>query len=165
MRDQLDALVTMADSAMAVVTATAGDDRGGCLVGFHSQSSIDPWRYTVYMSKANHTYRVALQATHVLVHFLDERMHDLARVFGALTEDGLLYDKFARVDWEPGPDARTPRLRGVDNWFLGRVLARHDHGGDHVAFVLDPEFAGASATRLRPLRLGDVGDLHAGHPA
>lgn len=137
MREQLDALVTMADGAMIVVTAATDEQRGGCLVGFHSQSSIDPWRYTVHISKANHTYGVALEATHLLVHFLDEQMRDTARVFGTLTDDGHLLDKFALVEWEPAPDARTPLLRGVDNWLLGRVLRR----------------------------LGDVGDLHAGHPA
>jgi flavin reductase (DIM6/NTAB) family NADH-FMN oxidoreductase RutF len=165
MREQLDALVTMADGAMIVVTVATDEERGGCLVGFHSQSSIDPWRYTVHISKANHTYGVALEATHVLVHFLDEGMHDVARVFGTLTDDGHLLDKFALIEWAPGPDARTPLLRGVDNWFLGRVLTRHDDGGDHVAFVLDAEQASARATRFRPMRLGDVVDLHAGHPA
>ena len=30
---------------MVVVTTAQGDERAGCLVGFHAQSSIEPPRY------------------------------------------------------------------------------------------------------------------------
>src|ERR1700734_861893 len=58
------------DNVLIVVTTAEGHERAGCLVGFHAQSSMDPGRYAVWLSKANYTYRVALRATHLGVHFL-----------------------------------------------------------------------------------------------
>ena len=43
-------IVAGLDAAMVVVTVAVGDERDGCLVGFHSQSSIDPRRYVVWLS-------------------------------------------------------------------------------------------------------------------
>ena len=62
-----DEVVASANGAMVVVTAAVGEDRAGCLVGFHNQTSIEPRRYTVWLSKANHTYRVALLARATLL--------------------------------------------------------------------------------------------------
>ena len=62
--DPFDSLMASLDPPMVVVTAAAGGERAGCLVGFHSQSSIEPARCCVWLSKANHTYRVALLAAH-----------------------------------------------------------------------------------------------------
>ena len=75
------------DVPMIVVTASDGVRIAGCLVGFSGQSSIDPLHYVVYLSKLNHTYRVARGATHLMVHFLSSDQLDLARHFGELTGD------------------------------------------------------------------------------
>lgn len=99
--EPFDAVVASADAAMVVVTAAAGGQRAGCLVGFHSQTSIEPRRYGVWLSKANHTYRVALMADHLAVHFLTDADRDLAELFGGVSGDDV--DKFARCGWEPGP--------------------------------------------------------------
>jgi flavin reductase (DIM6/NTAB) family NADH-FMN oxidoreductase RutF len=72
---------------MIVVTASYGDERAGCLVGFHSQCSIAPVRYAVWLSRANYTCRVALQASHVGIHFLSREDESLARLFGEQTGD------------------------------------------------------------------------------
>ncbi len=45
-------------------------------------------------------------------------------------------DKFARMDWEPGPRG-LPILAACPSWFAGAVLDRMDCG-DHVAFLLEP---------------------------
>ena len=42
--------------AALVVTAAAGDDREGCLVGFATQASIDPPRILVCLSVENATF-------------------------------------------------------------------------------------------------------------
>jgi flavin reductase (DIM6/NTAB) family NADH-FMN oxidoreductase RutF len=63
--DAFDALMRSLDPPLIVVTTAVGDERGGCLVGFHAQSSIDPGRYCMWLSKANHTYRLALRSTHL----------------------------------------------------------------------------------------------------
>ena len=70
------------DHPMVVVTAASRRAIGGCLVGFSTQCSLDPPRYCVFLSKANHTYEVARKAGHLMVHFLDHRQHDLAALFG-----------------------------------------------------------------------------------
>ena len=86
---------------MIVVTAQYRGERGGCLVGFHTQCSIEPPRYAVWLSKANHTTRVALQATHLAVHFLGPDDHDLAALFGEQTGDDV--DKFSQCESASGP--------------------------------------------------------------
>jgi hypothetical protein len=45
-------------------------------------SSMGPERYCVWLSKANHTYRVALRSTHLAVHFLTAADRGLAERFG-----------------------------------------------------------------------------------
>src|SRR3982750_801842 len=63
-------LIDELDYPMLIVTAAAGGQRAGCLVGFATQCSIDPPRMLVCVSKANHTYRVAVDADVLAVHFL-----------------------------------------------------------------------------------------------
>ncbi|MET7480369.1 flavin reductase family protein [Streptomyces sp. NPDC005648] len=156
-----DAFTDRLDPEMCVVTAAVGERREGCLVGFHSQSSMDPVRFTVWLSKANHTYEAARAAGCLGVHLLTREQHDLAVLFGG--ECGAGVDKFARVRWTPGfggavvlPDAAA--------WFVGRVEGRLDAGGDHVGFVLAPvQWDGRHEGPL--LRLRDALDIDPGHPA
>lgn len=161
-RDAFDRLAAGLDTAMVVVTTAAGDDRSGCLVGFHSQCSIDPPRYAVWLSKANHTYRVALLADHLAVHLLGAGDHDVAAHFGEETGDEV--DKFAGVAWSAGPGG-VPLLDALPRRFAGRKLTLHDDGGDHVCVVVEPVDASAPAGEVRPLRLSDVHDLEPGHAA
>ncbi len=129
-----DALVSELDYPMFVVTAAVGDERAGCLVGFATQSSIDPPRFLVCISDKNRTYRVAREAGMLAVHFLPADAEDLAQLFGGQTGDRV--DKFAHCEWHPGPGG-VPLLERCRNRFVGRVVERVDVG-DHVAFVLVP---------------------------
>lgn len=160
-----DRFAAAVDPAMVVVTAAHGGQRDGCLVGFHGQTSIHPWRYTVWLSTANRTFRVARRARHLMVHLLDADDVPLAAWFGEHTGDTV--DSFAGVAWRPGPDGVTPRLTGVRRWFLGRVEARHLADGDHAAFVLSAVDAKVPVgSEAEPaLRLHDVRGLRPGHPA
>lgn len=158
--DAFDTIMGELDRPMMIVTASAAGERSGCLVGFGTQASIDPGRYTVQLSKANHTYGVALRADVMAVHFPTVDDRDLAALFGSLTGDEV--DKFARCAWHDGPFG-APVLEGVGRWFVGRVIDRIDTG-DHVAFVLDP-VAAAAGPWGRQLGLQDVRDLDPGHPA
>ena len=85
MPEAFDSLMASLDGPMVVVTTAVAGERAGCLVGFHAQSSIDPQRYCLWLSKANHTYRVALRSTHLAVHFLTDDDIDLAERFGTRT--------------------------------------------------------------------------------
>jgi flavin reductase (DIM6/NTAB) family NADH-FMN oxidoreductase RutF len=159
------------DPPVYVVTVEAGGERAGCLVGFASQCSIRPPRFVVWLSKANHTFRVARSARRLAVHLLGRDQQALAELFGGESGDsvdasGRRLDKFARAAWTPGPGG-VPVLDGVPAWFVGRV-EEHTDAGDHVGFLLDPvaaENAGQSPGHAgEPLRLSDVNHIAPGHP-
>jgi flavin reductase (DIM6/NTAB) family NADH-FMN oxidoreductase RutF len=154
-----DDVVRNLDQAMVVVTTVASGERAGCLVGFHAQSSIEPNRYTVWLSKANHTCRVALRATHLGVHFLDRSQRDVAELFG--TRSGDEVDKFTLCEWDEGHGG-VPLVRAIANRFVGARVAVLDEGGDHVCYVVEPVAVETSGP-FEPLRLSHVVDLDAGH--
>jgi len=138
-RAAFNALVGHLEYPMFVVTARAGDEPLGCLVGFATQTSIDPQRFLVCLSHANRTYRVGGDAEHLGVHCVPADAPDLAELFGGLTGDEV--DKFARVAWHEGPGG-VPILDRCRNWFVGRVVARVP-AGDHEAYLLEPIAAAA----------------------
>ena len=132
---------------MFVVGAAADDDVDACLVGFTSQCSIEPPRFAVFLSKANHTYELArARPTSWWCTASAPTSTALAEHFGGTTahDDP---SKLTGCDWTPGPGG-APVLDDCD-WFAGRILERLD-AGDHVAFVLD-------TVRRRVPRTGAVG--------
>jgi flavin reductase (DIM6/NTAB) family NADH-FMN oxidoreductase RutF len=150
------------DPPVYVVTAAADGRRAGCLVGFASQSSLSPVRFVVWLSKVNHTYRVASRAPYLGVHLLGRDQHGLARLFGGESGDDV--DKFGPARWEPGAHG-VPVLADACAWFIGRVEERADWG-DHVGFCLTPvDTAAGPLPRGDVLRLSDVIGLSPGHPA
>ena len=159
--DDFDALVSRLDPAMVVVTTAQGGERSGCLVGFHTQSSIEPRRYSLWLSRANHTYRVALLASHLAVHALTADDRDVADHFGSLTGDDV--DKFAGLAWTTGP-AGVPLLDRCPHRMVVRRVTLVDDGGDHVCFVTEP-VAAESGGPFRPLRLHGAADIDPGHAA
>jgi flavin reductase (DIM6/NTAB) family NADH-FMN oxidoreductase RutF len=159
--DDFTQAVAAMDGAMAVVTVADAEERDGCLVGFHSQASIDPPRYAVWLSTSNRTFRIARGADHLGVHVLGRHQHSLAELFGGETGDEV--DKLAQVEWQPGPGG-APELDECPVRFVGRIIERHETDGDHVCFVLEPVRAG-SASPWPPLRLSDADDIEAGHSA
>jgi flavin reductase (DIM6/NTAB) family NADH-FMN oxidoreductase RutF len=152
-------IVAGLDTPAYVVTVAAGAERGGCLVGFTTQCSIEPPRFGVWLSKENRTYRLAVSAATLVVHLLRRGDRDLARLFGATTGDAV--DKFKDVEWRPGPDG-CPVLVRCD-WFAGAIVQRVDTG-DHVAFVLAPREGQCERSGLPQLGMREIGDLEAGHP-
>jgi flavin reductase (DIM6/NTAB) family NADH-FMN oxidoreductase RutF len=134
MPSEFQQLMAQLDYSLFIVTAAAGDDRAGCLVGFASQVSIHPPRFLICVSEKNFTYRVATRANVLVVHFVPEEAETLALLFGGETGDEV--DKFARCDWRTGPEG-APVLTALEDWFAGRVLERLDLG-DHHGFVLEP---------------------------
>ena len=153
-------LVGALDYPMYVVTARAGDDRAGCLVGFTTQTSIDPPRFLACISKANATVRTVESATHVAVHLVDRDRMDLARLFGEESEDWV--EKFAHCEWHDGP-YDVPVLDGSVAWFVGEIAERIDVG-DHVGLLLAPVAAGGRPTS-DVLTFQQLKGLDPGHPA
>jgi len=158
---RFDALVAAMDTALVVVTVAVGDERDGCIVGFHSQASINPRRYVVWLSTANRTSRLAERADYLAVHVLAHDQHELAELFGGETGDDI--DKLHRITWEAGPGG-VPLLAACPHRFVGQVLQRHHDVGDHVAMVLAPVEA-VAAELPEPLRLHHADDIEPGHPA
>lgn len=160
---EFDDFVEGLDPPVFVVTTYDGTERSGCLVGFASQVSIEPPRFLVCLSVANHTYRVAQGAEHLAVHVLDRPDDELAGLFGGETGDEL--DKFARCEWREGP-AGVPLLTDSSRRLVGRVVERIPFG-DHVGHLLEPVSVAAEPAQKkpRPLHLEDVEDIDAGHPA
>jgi flavin reductase (DIM6/NTAB) family NADH-FMN oxidoreductase RutF len=157
--DTFDSLMASLDPPMIVVTTAVAGERAGCLVGFHAQSAIDPHRYCIWLSKANHTYRVALRSTHLAVHFLTEDDFDVAEHFGTLTGEEV--DKFEGIATHDGPDG-VPLLDRLPHRITLRRTVLVDEGGDHICLAaecLEAETGG----RFVPLRLSRVTDLVPGH--
>jgi len=149
-----------ADAPLVVVTTAAEDEPAGCVVGFHGQSSIEPEQYAVWLSKANHTYRVGLRAEFLVVHFLRDVDRDLARHFGTQSEDDV--DKFADVEWRPGPGG-APLLDALPNRLTMRRSVILDDGGDHVCVT--GEVIDVESDDFTPLRLSAAADWEPGREA
>jgi flavin reductase (DIM6/NTAB) family NADH-FMN oxidoreductase RutF len=158
---QFDELVGDLDPALVVVTTAAGDERDGCLVGFHSQCGIAPRRYAVWLSKPNRTTRLAGAADceWFAVHLVGADRHDLAEWFG--TQSGDRVDPFAGWTWTPGPGG-VPLLDACPDRFVGRRVSLSEVDADHLCLVLDP-IEVQRGPRPTWLHLGDVGDVVAGH--
>lgn len=154
-----NSLMASLDGPMAVVTTAVAGERAGCLVGFHAQSAIDPERYSLWLSKANHTYRVALRSTHLAVHFLTEGDAGLAEHFGTLSGEDV--DKFEGLAHDEGADG-VPLLEACPHRMVVRRVALLDEGGDHVCVTTQCVEATTSG-RFTPLRLSQVDHLVPGH--
>lgn len=151
-----NALVGDLDYPMFIVTAAVDGDRAGCLVGFATQTSIDPSRFLVCLSEKNRTFRVGRRAGALGVHLVPAESGELAELFGGHTGDSV--DKFAEIAWREGPEG-VPVVSECRNWFVGRILERLAVG-DHWAFLLEPvaahqetpadEFTFHRARRIEP---------------
>jgi flavin reductase (DIM6/NTAB) family NADH-FMN oxidoreductase RutF len=158
--DDFAALTDELDYGMFIVTAASGGRQAGCLVGFSTQCSIEPLRYLVCLSRANHTTEVASEAGVLAVHVVTTGARDLAELFG--TKCGDKIDKFDRCEWSRGPEG-VPLLSGCPDRFVGRVRSRQDLG-DHVGFVLDVLEVSSGAPG-KPLTFQQLRELKPGHPA
>ena len=159
-RATFDALVGQLDYPMFIVTTATDDERAGCLVGFDTQTSIDPSRFLVCLAKTNHTHHVARAAAVLAVHLVPEDGEALAELFGGQTGDRV--DKFAECDWRTRP-AGVPILVRCENWLAGRVLERVD-AGDHDAFLLEPIAAATGGDRGK-LSFRRARSIKPGHPS
>ena len=157
-RDPFDRIVSNLDYPMFVIGAAADGDADACLVGFTSQCSMDPPRFGVFLSKANHTYDLAVASTVLVVHRLRADQFRVAEHFGGKSA----YDDPGKLEgcgWVPGPEG-APVIDDCD-WFAGRVLERADTG-DHVLFVLEP--FGGKCRETSQLGSQQAFDIEAGRP-
>lgn len=157
--DAFDQIMRALDPPLVIVTAAGNGARAGCLVGFHCQSSIEPEQYSVWLSKANHTYRIARYSAWLAVHFLSDADAALAERFGTLTGDHT--DKFAGLETRAGPGG-LPLLACCPRQLIVRRTALLDEGGDHVC-VTGPVTMTSADGPFRPLRVSAASHLDPGH--
>src|SRR4051812_29232243 len=147
------------DPPLIVLTTAVENEKAGCLVGFHAQSSITPQDYCVWLSKANHTYRVGLRAKHFAIHFLTEDDLALAERFGTLSGEDT--DKFADLDVELDEHG-VPILIACPHRLRVERLAVLDDGGDHVCLATRVTSA-STGGGFAPLRVSRAAHLEPGH--
>lgn len=154
-------MVSLLDYPMFVVTTASDGHRAGCLVGFTSQTSINPPKFLVGLSRKNHTFTVAQEADHLAVHLLPREELAVAKLFGGTSGDST--DKFAQCGWSPGPEG-MPILNAAAAWFVGRVSKRFELG-DHVGHLLEPVDGNAPEDLGELITFSDVRDIEPGHDA
>jgi flavin reductase (DIM6/NTAB) family NADH-FMN oxidoreductase RutF len=155
-----DAVTNAANYPLYVVTAIAGGEMSGCLVGFVTQSSIAPVQFIICVSKANHTYGIAQRSEGLVLHLLGSDQIEVASLFGETTGD--LVDKFSAVPWVAGVSG-APRLTECVAWIEGSIIGSFD-AGDHEAFLVTVIDGGPGSQPGR-LMLEDVSGFEPGHPA
>ena len=161
MADAFSTIVGRLDYPMLVATTIGADgERAGCLVGFATQTSIDPQRFLVCVSDKNRTYRVLRTAEAMVVHVVPEDADDVVELFGGETSDDV--DKFAHCAWREGPEG-LPILERCPSWFAGRILDRVELG-DHVGHVVEP-FDGAAGYEGRAYPFSRAKRIEPGHEA
>ena len=155
-----EAITSDADYPLYVATVDDGQERSGCLVGFVTQSSIEPVRFIVCISKANHTFTVAHRSKGMALHLLGTGQRELASLFGEKTGDDV--DKFADVAWSTAVTG-APVLAECVAWTDASIIGHHD-AGDHEAFLIAVVDGGEGPHGGR-LMLNDVRSFEPGHPA
>lgn len=153
-------LTDVVNYPLYVVTAAAGAEKSGCLVGFATQSSIEPVRFLICISKVNHTFGVAEKSSSLALHLLGSDQGAMASLFGETTGDTT--DKFEKVAWAPGVTG-SPVLTECAAWIEGSILNHHS-AGDHEAFLVSV-LDGGRGTHDGQWTLKDAADFSPGHPA
>jgi flavin reductase (DIM6/NTAB) family NADH-FMN oxidoreductase RutF len=149
------------DYPLTVVTTIGPDgELSGCLAGFTTQCSIEPLRFLVCISRANHTFEVISRATILGLHLLGDDQDDTASRFGEFTGDRV--DKFHGLRWHPGPGG-VPVLDECVAWMAAGIIGRFDVGDHEAQFVYPIDAQAGPATGL--LLRSTAPDLQAGHPA
>jgi flavin reductase (DIM6/NTAB) family NADH-FMN oxidoreductase RutF len=158
--EAFEAIVARLEYPIYVVTAAAGGERAGCLVGFATQCSIKPPLFLAFISDKNRTARVAARSDALAVHLVPVDAGPLVELFGGVTGDEA--DKFARCAWTSGP-AGLPVLDDCPSWFAGRIRDRL-RLGDHIGHLLEP-FAGSAGGEAPQYPASLARSIPPGHPA
>jgi flavin reductase (DIM6/NTAB) family NADH-FMN oxidoreductase RutF len=115
------------DRELWLVTAQAGDRRGGLIATFVSEASITPQfpRVVVGLAKQHHTWELVESAGAFALHLLGEDQVDWVWRFGL--NSGRAGDKFEGLDARTGATG-SPLLKGAVGWLDCRVETRLETG-------------------------------------
>ena len=111
------------------VVSTMDDDRArGLAVNAYCSISLDPPLVMVCIQRTSSTYPALFRATHLGVNVLGRDQHDVVSVFASKDPD-----KFARVDWQPGPHG-SPLVTGSAAMLEAEIQERFQ-AKTHTIFV------------------------------
>jgi flavin reductase (DIM6/NTAB) family NADH-FMN oxidoreductase RutF len=85
-------------TGVTVVTAMDGEKPRGLAVNAFSSVSLDPPTVMVAVQRSSSTHECLFRAQHLAINILSADQLDVVNVFATKAED-----KFAGLDWEPGP--------------------------------------------------------------
>lgn len=150
--DPFDDLMGMLDSPVFLVTTQADGEPSGCVVGFATQTSVQPPSFMIGLPAGSHTHEVASRSEYLAVHVLPQRQAVLAELF--IRQEGGETDAFAHCSWRGGP-LGMPILDDAAAWFVGRTVSRSPVA-DHVAYLLEPVATWAPENAEELLYLSDI---------
>lgn len=113
---------------VVVVTAAGPDAPVGLAIGSFTSVSLDPLLVGFLPAKTSSTWPAIRAAGRFCINVLADDQATLCATFAARGGD-----KFASVDWAPGPDG-SPRLNGCVAWLSCRLTDEVELG-DHVLVV------------------------------
>jgi len=149
-QDAIDAVYHLYDPPLWVLTAAAGERRGGLVATFVVRASIVPSlpRMVVGIAKHHHTWELIESSSGFVLHLLDDAQRELIWRFGMQSGRGA--DKLAGLPIETTPSGQ-PRLSEALAWLDCRVEARLDSGDRtvYVAAVVD----GGTRADAQPLTI------------
>lgn len=112
------------------VVATHHDGRtAGLAIGSFFSVSLDPPLVGFCVGNGSKSWKVIEEAGHFVVNVLSSDQGELSGVFAGKAED-----KFAGVDWTPGPGHGSPRIDGCLAHIDCSLYDTHTDG-DHIIVI------------------------------
>lgn len=132
-------------TGVTVVAATVDGRAVGLAIGSFFSVSLDPPLVGFCVGTSSNSWKAIEPAGHFVVNVLSDEQVDLSGQFAGKAED-----KFAGIDWTPGPGHGGPRIAGC----LAHIdcsLESVTDAGDHVVVI--------GRVHALDVHRGDVGPL------
>lgn len=117
---------------MTGVTVVTAQDDDGKPLGFTANSfasvSLEPPLVLICLANSSSNYSTFARTSKFAVNILSEAQIEVSNTFARPVED-----RFAVVDWQPGPNG-SPILDGVSSWFDCEIFKTVD-AGDHLILI------------------------------
>jgi flavin reductase (DIM6/NTAB) family NADH-FMN oxidoreductase RutF len=128
-------LIALTDRELWLITAAAGDRRGGLIATFVSHASLAPGlpRLLIAVAKQHHTWQLIEASGAFAAHLLSEKNLELVWRFGLAS--GRDVDKFDGLAFETGRSG-SPILGETLGWLDCRVETRLETG-DRTVYVAE----------------------------
>jgi len=151
--EKIDAVFKSVNRELWIVTAAAGERRGGLVATWVSQASLDPQKPVVAVGIApnHHTAELIEESGGFALHMLRTDQAELAWNFAI--GSGRDRDKLAGLAFSSG-ESGSPVLVGTLAWLDCRVLSRFDTG-DRIFYWADI-ISGQREVEGEPMRVNDL---------